>query len=89
AYQGPLFPNALANILPQLKTGIVRRCGQAKGLAVLPKRRLADGSASSPCGQRRAVESLPQIGQGWAKPQPRRLHIPPLRRYPVHVQKTL
>ena len=44
AYQGPLFHKALAKILPQLKTGIVRRCDQAKGFAVLPKRWIVERS---------------------------------------------
>jgi transposase len=38
AYAGPLFLEALAQILPQLKTEIVKRCDQAKGFVVLPKR---------------------------------------------------
>jgi len=38
AYAGPLFLAALAKILPQLKTEIVKRGAQAKGFVVLPKR---------------------------------------------------
>jgi len=38
AYQGPVFHNALARILPNLETEIVKRSDQAKGFAVLPKR---------------------------------------------------
>ena len=38
AYAGPLFLEALAKILPQLKTEIVKRGAQAKGYVVLPKR---------------------------------------------------
>jgi putative transposase len=38
AYQGPGFHTALAKILPLLETEIVRRCDQAKGFVVLPKR---------------------------------------------------
>ena len=38
AYQGPLFGNALAKVLPCLKTEIVKRSDQAKGFVPLPKR---------------------------------------------------
>jgi transposase len=37
-YQGPEFNKALARILPQLETEIVKRSDQAKGFAVLPRR---------------------------------------------------
>ena len=38
AYQGPIFGNALAKILPCLETEIVKRSDQAKGFVQLPKR---------------------------------------------------
>jgi transposase len=38
AYQGPIFHGALAGILPQIETEIVKRSDQAKGFVVLPKR---------------------------------------------------
>jgi transposase len=38
AYQGPRFRKALAKVLPQLKTEIVKRGDQVKGFVVLPKR---------------------------------------------------
>jgi transposase len=38
AYQGPGFHGALADILPQLETEIVKRADQVKGFVVLPKR---------------------------------------------------
>jgi len=38
AYQGPIFHEALAKVLPHRKTEIVKRCDQAKGFVVLPKR---------------------------------------------------
>ena len=37
-YQGPQFQNALARILPQLKTEIIKRSDQAKGFEILPRR---------------------------------------------------
>ena len=37
-YQGPHFQEALAKVLPQLNVEIVKRCDQAKGFEVLPKR---------------------------------------------------
>lgn len=38
AYQGLLFANALAKILPGLETEIVKRSNHAKGFVPLPKR---------------------------------------------------
>jgi transposase len=37
-YQGPEFQKALAKLLPQLKTEIVKRSDHAKGFVVLPRR---------------------------------------------------
>ncbi len=38
AYQGPQFQQALARILPQLKTEIVKRSDKAQGFEILPRR---------------------------------------------------
>ena len=38
AYQGPVFHKALASILPNLETEIVKRSDTAKGFEVLPRR---------------------------------------------------
>src|SRR5947209_14996472 len=38
AYTGPVFHDGLANAMPSLVTEIVRRCDQARGFVVLPKR---------------------------------------------------
>ena len=38
AYQGPIFANVLAKILPRLETEIVKRSDHAKGFVQLPKR---------------------------------------------------
>src|SRR5271154_4289114 len=38
AYSGPIFNTALAKILPDLKTEIVKRSDNAKGFVLLPKR---------------------------------------------------
>jgi transposase len=38
AYQGPIFADGLAKILPYLKTEIVRRSDRASGFVPLPKR---------------------------------------------------
>ncbi len=38
AYEGPIFHGALASILPELETDIVKRSDQVKGFVVLPKR---------------------------------------------------
>src|SRR5262249_41294094 len=37
-YQGPDFQKALARILPQLETEIVKRSDRTKGFVVLPRR---------------------------------------------------
>jgi transposase len=37
-YQGPQFQNALARILPQLKTEIIKRSDTANGFEILPRR---------------------------------------------------
>src|SRR5260370_37553736 len=37
-YQGPDFQKALAKILPQLETEIVKRSDRTKGFVVLPRR---------------------------------------------------
>ena len=44
AYQGPVFHAALASILPNLKTEIVKRSDAAKGFVVLPKRWIVERS---------------------------------------------
>ena len=44
AYQGPIFADALAGILPCVKTEIVKRCDQAKGFVALPKRWIVERS---------------------------------------------
>jgi transposase len=38
AYAGPIFQDGLANVMPSLATEIIRRCDQARGFVVLPKR---------------------------------------------------
>ncbi len=38
AYQGPQFQKALARILPQLTTAIVKRSDGTKGFEILPRR---------------------------------------------------
>jgi putative transposase len=44
AYQGPIFANALAKILPGLEIEIVKRSDQAKGFVKLPKRWIVERS---------------------------------------------
>jgi hypothetical protein len=38
AYQGPVFHDGLARVLPHIETEIVKRSDHVKGFAVLPKR---------------------------------------------------
>jgi putative transposase len=42
AYQGPIFADGLAKILPHLKTEIVKRSDRAKGFVQLPKRGIVE-----------------------------------------------
>ncbi len=37
-YQGPHFRNALAKVMPQLRTEIIKRSDKAQGFSVLPRR---------------------------------------------------
>jgi putative transposase len=38
AYAGSIFHTALAGVLPNLETGIVKRCDRARGFVPLPRR---------------------------------------------------
>ena|SRR5712671_7448963 len=38
SYQGPIFADGIAKILPRLKAEIIKRSDQAKGFVKLPKR---------------------------------------------------
>ncbi len=44
AYEGPIFRGALADLLPHLKTEIVKRSDQIKGFVALPKRWIVERS---------------------------------------------
>lgn len=44
AYQGPVFHTALASVLPNLQTEIVKRSDVAKGFVALPKRWIVERS---------------------------------------------
>ena len=44
AYQGPVFHSALASILPNLRTEIVKRSDTAKGFVTLPRRWIVERS---------------------------------------------
>ena len=44
AYQGPVFHTALASILPNLETEIVKRSDLSKGFVALPKRWIVERS---------------------------------------------
>jgi len=56
-YQGPDFQKALAKILPQLETEIVKRSDRMKGFLVLPRR------SNAPLLGSTAAEGLQRIGR--------------------------
>jgi len=58
-YQGPDFQKALAKILPQLETEIVKRSDRTKGFVVLH----AVGSSNAPLLGSTAAEGLQRIGR--------------------------
>ena len=67
-YQGPQFQKALARILPQLMTAIVKRSDRAKGFEI----------SSAPLGCRTyfcMAQPLPQTCQRLGKSHPQRLGL--------------
>ena len=58
AYQGPVFHRALAGILPDLETEIVKRSDRVKGFVVQPRRWVVERTIAWP-------QPLPPTGQDW------------------------
>jgi transposase len=56
AHQGPVFHAALASILPNLETEIVKRSNTAKGFVTLPKRWIVERSIGWPNSCRRLAK---------------------------------
>ena len=73
AYQGPIFADGLAEILPYLKTEIIKRSDRAKGFVQLPK----------------LAQSLPPSRQGLGKSQLQRPRLLEARLHPPHAAKAL
>ena len=82
AYAGPIFDTALAKILPNLKTEIVKRSDQAKGFVPLPQ-------ALDRRTYNRLAQPLPPTSQGLRKSQSQRPRFPQTRFYPPHVTKAM
>ena len=61
-YQGPEFQKALSEILPQLKTDIIKRSDQAKGFVVLPRRWIVEQSNEPSLGST-AAEGCQGLGE--------------------------
>ena len=78
-YQGPDFQKALAKILPQLETEIVKRSDRTKGFVVLPRRWVVLCLA----------QPLPKACKGLGEPQPQRAGVPAACLNPAHAPKTL
>ena len=81
AYQGPIFGNALAKILPCLETEIVKRPDQAKGFVVA---RALDRRTHD-----RLAQPLPPPRQGLGKSQPQRPRVLETRIHPPNAAKAL
>src|SRR5487761_311895 len=62
AYDGPIFRGALAQVLPDLKTEIVKRSDRIKGFVVLPRRWVVERTLACP-GFRRGAAGSPRIGK--------------------------
>ena len=62
AYQGPIFHDVMAGILPHLETEIVKRSNRVKGFIVQSRRWVVKRTIPG--------STAPPIGQGLGKPQP-------------------
>ena len=82
AYQGPKFHTALASILPNLETEIVRRSDAAKRFVALPKRWIVERSIGW-------LNRCRRLAKDWENLNLRRLHLPPPRLNPPHAPKAL
>jgi transposase len=78
AYQGPIFGNALAKLLPCLKTEIVKRSDQAKGFVPLPKRWIVERTIAW-------LNRCRRLAKDWENLNRNALS----RVYPTHVAKAL
>ena len=83
AYQGPVFHRALAGILPDLETEIVKRSDRVKGFVVQPRRWVVERTIAWLNGP------LPPTGQGLGEPQPQRARLHQARVHSTHAPKTL
>ena len=59
AYQGPVFHRALAGILPDLETEIVKRSDRVKGFVVQPRVSVRSGRGMGPVKRISHVEARP------------------------------
>jgi len=82
AYQGPLFANGLAKLLPCLKAEIVKRSDQAKGVCEITQ-------ALDRRANHRMAQSLSPSRQGLGKSQSQRSRVLETCIHPPHATKAL
>ncbi len=82
AYQGPIFADALAKIMPRLEIEIIKRSDQAKGFVKLPKRWIVERSIAW-------LNRCRRLAKDWENLNRTALAFEAFRVDPAHAAKTL
>ena len=82
AYQGPVFHRALAGILPDLETEIVKRSDRVKGFVVQPRRWVVERTIAWLNRCRRLAKDWENLNRNCARLHQARVHS-------THAPKTL
>jgi transposase len=81
-YQGPDFQKALAKILPQLETEIVKRSDRTKGFVALPRRWVVERTFAW-------LNRCRRLAKDWENLNRQRAGVPAACLNPPHAPKTL